>query len=62
MTYDEMRDYLFREYAPNFNFEKDADELFDLALQRGFIYQLIGAHEEGADPDTYITYKINEEY
>ena len=34
MTQTEMCTYLFKHYAPSFNFEKDGEELFDLALER----------------------------
>lgn len=61
-TYEEMCGYLFREYAPAFNFEKDAEELLELALERGLVDMYITAHEEGADPDTYTRYGINKDW
>lgn len=53
MSREEMCAYLFKWYAPSFNFEKDAEELFELALERGFIYP---------DGEMDGIYWINEEY
>ena len=39
MTQPQMCEYLFKHYAPAFNFEKDCEELFDLALKQGFVMQ-----------------------
>lgn len=53
MTQTEMCTYLFKHYAPSFNFEKDGEELFDLALERGFVFR---------DNECDGMYWINEEY
>jgi len=42
---------LFRLYAPNFNFEKDENQILKLALKRGFVTKI------GGDQ-----YKINNQY
>lgn len=52
MNYSEIKAYLFRNFAPSFNFEKEDWELLDIALERGFVLY---------DPKTEI-YSINEDY
>ena len=53
-TYTEMCDYLFENYAPNFNFEKDGEQLLHIALERGFVtYEKVNGKNQ---------FSINEEY
>lgn len=54
MTHQEMCDYLFKNYAPAFNFEKDSMQLMHIALERGFV-----TYDKVDDKNDY---KINEDY
>lgn len=53
MNREEMCTHLFKNYAPSFNFEKDGEELLDLALERGFVFK---------DNEVDEVFWINEEY
>ena len=53
-TYEEMCDYLFENFAPNFNFEKDGEQLLHIALDRGFVKRKYEGDEA--------YFVINEEY
>lgn len=53
-NYDQICDYLFENYAPNFNFEKDGEQLLHIALERGFVkYEKV---------NNRIAFSINEDY
>ena len=39
MNYNGVCKWLFENYAPAFNFEKDGEQLLTVALKRGFIIQ-----------------------
>lgn len=47
---------LFMEQAPGWNFELDAEQLLDKALELGFVT------EAGKNPDDVEVYKINNNY
>ena len=47
------KEEVFQAYAPSFNFEHNAEQLIEIALERGFLSQIEG--EENL-------YLVNEEY
>ena len=52
---EQMRDFLFKYHAPDFNFELSKGQLFDMAITRGYVI----AYEDEWGFDLY---RINEEY
>ena len=47
------KEELFQKFAPSFNFEKNAEELLELALERGFVTRI--ENEENL-------FQVNENY
>lgn len=54
MNYKEMCEYLFKNFAPSFNFEKTGEQLLALALDRGFVTRYFNGENA--------FYSINEDY
>ena len=47
------KEELFQKFAPSFNFEKNADELLEIALEKGFLTRI-----ENEDN----LFQVNDEY
>lgn len=55
MTVEEITSYLFGQHAPDFNFEKDENEIRLLAMDKGLVVMYLDDNDE-------VKYRLTDKY